>query len=91
MHRGTPNGYSCARRPAGLPVNDDFRLVETLMPSPGASQMLTRTIYLSLDPYQWGRRRGGLEAVLITPHGDRKPDPSPPSSGSAKEFEDAPA
>ena len=55
--------------PGGLPVDDDFRLVETPVPSPGASQMLTRTIYLSLDPYQWGRRRGGLEAVGEVCHG----------------------
>ncbi len=39
------------------------------MPSPGPGQMLTRTIYLSLDPYQWGRRRGGLEAVGDVCHG----------------------
>jgi NADPH-dependent curcumin reductase CurA len=31
--------------------------------------MLTRTIYLSLDPYQWGRRRSGLEAVGEVCHG----------------------
>ncbi len=31
--------------------------------------MLTRTIYLSLDPYQWGRRRGGVEAVGEVCHG----------------------
>ena len=55
--------------PGGLPVDDDFRLVETPIPSPGANQMLTRTIYLSLDPYQWGRRRGGLEAVGEVCHG----------------------
>ena len=55
--------------PGGLPVDDDFRLVETPMPSPGTNQMLTRTIYLSLDPYQWGRRRGGLEAVGEVCHG----------------------
>ena len=39
------------------------------VPSPGANQMLTRTIYLSLDPYQWGRRRGGLEAAGEVCHG----------------------
>ena len=38
-------------------------------PSPGANQMLTRTIYLSLDPYQWGRRRNGLEAAGEVCHG----------------------
>ena len=55
--------------PGGLPVDDDFRLVETPISSPGANQMLTRTIYLSLDPYQWGRRRSGLEAVGEVCHG----------------------
>jgi len=31
--------------------------------------MLTRTIYLSLDPYQWGRRRRGVEAAGEICHG----------------------
>ncbi len=31
--------------------------------------MLTRTLYLSLDPYQWGRRRGGAESVGDVCHG----------------------
>ena len=57
------------RPPGGLPVDDDFRLTEAPIPSPGANQMLTRTIYLSLDPYQWGRRRSGLEAVGEVCHG----------------------
>jgi NADPH-dependent curcumin reductase len=55
--------------PEGLPVDEDFKLVETPIPEPGAKQMLTRTIYLSLDPYQWGRRRSGLEAVGEVCHG----------------------
>jgi NADPH-dependent curcumin reductase len=55
--------------PAGLPTDADFKLIEAPIPEPGAHQMLTRTIYLSLDPYQWGRRRGGLEAVGEVCHG----------------------
>jgi NADPH-dependent curcumin reductase len=55
--------------PAGLPTDEDFELVATPIPEPGAKQMLTRTIYLSLDPYQWGRRRSGLEAVGEVCHG----------------------
>ena len=39
------------------------------MPVPSAGQMLTRTIYLSLDPYQWGRRRTGVEKVGDVCHG----------------------
>lgn len=31
------------------------------IPSPGPGQALTRTIYVSLDPYQWGYRRRGVE------------------------------
>ena len=39
------------------------------MPEPQAGQVLTRTIYLSLDPYQWGRRRSGAESVGDVCHG----------------------
>ena len=39
------------------------------MPVPSTGQMLTRTIYLSLDPYQWGRRRRGFEKVGDVCHG----------------------
>ena len=55
--------------PGGLPTDDDFKWVETPIPEPGPNQMLTRTIYLSLDPYQWGRRLSGVEAVGDVCHG----------------------
>jgi NADPH-dependent curcumin reductase CurA len=55
--------------PEWLPTDDDFTLIETPIPEPGPNQMLTRTIYLSLDPYQWGRRRSGVEAVGEVCHG----------------------
>ncbi len=59
-----------ARTPtAGLPTAEDFRWAEAPLPAPGPQQMLTRTIYLSLDPYQWGRRRSGVEAVGEVCHG----------------------
>ncbi|MDX1383114.1 MAG: NADP-dependent oxidoreductase, partial [Thermoanaerobaculia bacterium] len=62
--------WTLARRPAeGLPVPADFAWSEVAIPEPAAGQMLTRTIYLSLDPYQWGRRRGGLEAPGEVCHG----------------------
>jgi hypothetical protein len=62
--------WTLARKPSGgLPVDEDFKLIESPIPEPGAKQMLTRTIYLSLDPYQWGRRRSGLEAVGEVCHG----------------------
>ena len=46
-------------RPAGLPQDTDFELVETPVPSPGAGEMLCRTVYLSLDPYMRGRMNAG--------------------------------
>ena len=62
--------WTMARKPPlGWPSDGDFELIETPLPEPAAGQALTRTIYLSLDPYQWGRRRGGLEAVGDVCHG----------------------
>ncbi|MGK2871766.1 MAG: NADP-dependent oxidoreductase [Alphaproteobacteria bacterium] len=48
-----------AARPKGAPKDSDFRLVEREMPTPGPGQMLTRVIYLSLDPYVRGRMNDG--------------------------------
>jgi NADPH-dependent curcumin reductase CurA len=55
--------------PGGMPDGKDFDLVDTPIQEPGMNQMLTRTIYLSLDPYQWGRRRGGIELPGEVCHG----------------------
>src|SRR5437870_1504811 len=44
-----------AARPQGRPKLSDFRLEETVIPSPGAGQVLLRVQYLSLDPYMRGR------------------------------------
>ena len=66
----TGSRWTLARRPpGGLPRDEDFAWSEVDLPSPRDGQMLTRTIYLSLDPYQWGRRRGGLEAPGDVCHG----------------------
>ena len=40
-----------ARRPRGLPVPDDFALDEAEVPAPGPGELLSRTLWLSLDPY----------------------------------------
>lgn len=40
-----------ARVPRGLPVPEDFGSDATSVPSPGPGQFLSRTIWLSLDPY----------------------------------------
>src|SRR5208282_2570883 len=44
-----------AARPKGEPKDSDFRIEDADIPSPGATQALLRTIYLSLDPYMRGR------------------------------------
>ena len=45
-------------RPVGSPKTSDFKLVETAVPAIGDGEILTRTIYLSLDPYMRGRISG---------------------------------
>jgi NADPH-dependent curcumin reductase CurA len=42
-------------RPAGLPSEDDFELVEVPVPELDAGQVLVRDIYMSVDPYMRGR------------------------------------
>jgi NADPH-dependent curcumin reductase CurA len=49
------------RPPPPWPDADTFQLREAPVPSPGPGQALTRTIYVSLDPYQWGYKRRGVE------------------------------
>ena len=44
-----------ASRPVGFPVPSDFKLVETPVPEPRDGEVLVRTAYLSVDPYQRGR------------------------------------
>ncbi|MDX2315519.1 MAG: NADP-dependent oxidoreductase [Gammaproteobacteria bacterium] len=44
-----------AAHPKGAPKDSDFALIEDAIRSPGAGELLLRTIYLSLDPYMRGR------------------------------------
>ncbi|MDA0367651.1 MAG: NADP-dependent oxidoreductase [Proteobacteria bacterium] len=41
-----------ARRPDGMPVKDDFRLINDPVPEPGPGELLVRAHYLSADPFQ---------------------------------------
>ena len=45
--------------PEGLPKAENFKIVETAMPQPGAGQFLLKNHYLSLDPYQRMLMGGG--------------------------------
>lgn len=44
-----------ASRPVGAPTPDNFKLVETAVPTPERGQVLVKALYLSLDPYMRGR------------------------------------
>jgi hypothetical protein len=46
-------------RPVGEPKESDFALVETPIIEPSDGEILSRTIYLSLDPYMRGRISAG--------------------------------
>ena len=55
--------WRLARRPAeGWPSDGGFAHADEPMPEPADGQALTRTIYVSMDPYQWGRHRSGVES-----------------------------
>ena len=43
------------RRPTGMPVAEDFEIVETAVPAPQDGEVLIRHRFLSLDPYMRGR------------------------------------
>jgi NADPH-dependent curcumin reductase len=42
-------------RPVGMPRLENFEMVELPAPEPGEGEVLTRTLFLSLDPYMRGR------------------------------------
>lgn len=46
-------------RPVGAPTPENFRFEDSPIPTPGESEVLLRTLYLSLDPYMRGRMSDG--------------------------------
>jgi hypothetical protein len=62
--------WTLARTPAeGWPSDGDFAFSTSAVPDPDQDQVCSRTIYLSMDPYQWIRRRTGAESVGEVCHG----------------------
>jgi NADPH-dependent curcumin reductase CurA len=54
--------WTRSAKPLGpRPEPDTFELRDAPIPVPAAGQALTRTIYISLDPYQWGYKKRGVE------------------------------
>src|ERR1043166_6884281 len=44
-----------AARPAGMPKDSGFKLVEFPAPEPGGDEFLVRVLHVSVDPYMRGR------------------------------------
>ena len=54
--------WTLSNKPLGAwPDADTFVMYQAPVPKPEPGQALTRTIYISLDPYQWGYKRRGTE------------------------------
>lgn len=51
----TNRQITLAQRPKGAPLDSDFKIIESKIPTPDKGQVLLRTIFLSLDPYMRGR------------------------------------
>ena len=51
----TNRQITLASRPAGFPSPSDFQLVESPIPDPREGQVLVRSAFISVDPYQRGR------------------------------------
>lgn len=62
--------WRLARTPElGYPQAEDFTFLDAERAEPGPDQASVRTIYLSMDPYQWVRRRSGIEQPGDACHG----------------------
>jgi NADPH-dependent curcumin reductase CurA len=44
-----------AKRPVGMPAEDDFKIVAAKVPSPNKNQIQVRNLCMSVDPYMRGR------------------------------------
>src|SRR5690625_113349 len=55
MNETTNKEIHLVNRPVGLPTEADFEFKETSIPEPQDSEVLIRTLYLSVDPYMRGR------------------------------------
>lgn len=66
MSSRTARQIQMVSRPAGMPGQEHFRMVEVELPAPEAGQVLVENRYMSVDPYMRGRMRA--EGVYATPY-----------------------
>ncbi len=52
---GLRQSWVLRERPTGMPNETTFELKSSPIPQPGAGEVLTRNLYLSIDPYMRGR------------------------------------
>jgi NADPH-dependent curcumin reductase CurA len=55
MTADTNHEVHLVSRPVGMPTPENFKVVETAVPTPGAGEMLIRNVWMSVDPYMRGR------------------------------------
>lgn len=55
MSQLTNTEIHLANRPVGMPTNEDFKFVDSSIPTPNENEILIKTLYLSVDPYMRGR------------------------------------
>ena len=61
--------WTLSGKPLGpWPDAETFELREAPLQKPGPGQALTRTIYVSLDPYQWGYKKRGTDKPGLPCH-----------------------
>ncbi|HXX39583.1 MAG TPA: NADP-dependent oxidoreductase [bacterium] len=56
--------------PAGMPTGANFAMIESPVPEPGDHEVLTRALWLSLDPYMRGRMSDRKSYAPSVPLGD---------------------
>ncbi len=66
MSSRTARQIQMVSRPAGMPGQEHFRMVEVELPAPEAGQVLVENRYMSVDPYMRGRMRA--EGVYAAPY-----------------------
>jgi NADPH-dependent curcumin reductase CurA len=65
-NEGLRRSVALNRRPSGEPTPDDFGIIEDAIPTAGHGEVVTRTLWLSIDPYMRGRLRAEqLYAVAV--------------------------
>ena len=66
MSSRTARQIHMVSRPAGMPAQEHFKMVEVELPAPAAGEVLVENRYMSVDPYMRGRMRA--EGVYAAPY-----------------------